>query len=68
MLKEAFNERQLRGNGGGWLLVASENLWAAHAELTFRAVSTVTSSVQTQIIAAVPGRFKESQYFLGFVS
>lgn len=47
---------------------ASENLWAAHAKLTFRTGCMLRASVQTHThtlpIAAVPGGFKESQYFL----
>lgn len=72
MLKEAFNERQLRGNGRGLLVAAthqaSEKLWAAHAELTFRTGCTLTSSLQTHTGFNVPGTFKESQSFLEFVT
>lgn len=65
------------GSGGVWLLVAaththqaSESLWAVRAELTFRTGCMVTSSVQTltRVIAALPGRSAESQYFLELVS
>lgn len=62
------------GAGGVWLLVAAthqarESLCAAHAGLTFR-TSCMADPVyrHTQVIAAVPGGFKESQYFLEFVS
>lgn len=61
------------GFGCSWLPhthQASESLWAVRAELTFRTGCMVTSSVQTltRVIAALPGRSAESQYFLELVS